>query len=520
MRYGRRAAVLLVILLACSSHGLGMHETGPEIAKYIYPDARVKISLIEAEGREGRLLLGKPMAVDSPLAKKIVAELRMPFHESVIKLNQCSRNLAGDDEGPNVLFLSRNEGGFPRQGLAIRETDSEAVVRYPKLNYVDLVLNEQRVDMGMMDIFSHELGHVMMMNVWPEFPQGRSSKQHVSMGVTDYATAFFEGWGIHFQRLAYERVEKYRVSFDDSFHYSRATGGLWHSNLDKELRLNAVLQNKYIYKKLLPGLDTSTMSMAELILLEHTSPHFDMTRLKNAQQMLSCEGVLATLFYRISSNPTLQNGYRTKDFYSRFLISELPGGIAIQDVFSPFENVMLKNFWVWHELKGRLSEDDVIAVEFIKQWGRSFPEDREEILKVFLMTTVGMTVSPKLAVPFEQMAYYGMIGDMTSFREYFPQYQAAFKTIFNEVLGGEVELDSNVGPQLWLRNGDFLLPSTLWNPDSRVPLMVNLNTASEFDLASFKGITRDAAVEIIRKRDRIGYFPNLDAAVEAGFQRQ
>ncbi len=54
------------------------------------------------------------------------------------------------------------------------------------------------------------------------------------MGVTDYVTAFSEGWGVHFQRLAY-----------------------------------------------------------------------DHTRIKNAQEMLSCEGVLATLFYQINSDKTL-----------------------------------------------------------------------------------------------------------------------------------------------------------------------------------------------------------------------
>jgi hypothetical protein len=335
--------------------------------------------------------------------------------------------------------------------------------------------------------------------------------------VTDYATAFFEGWGIHFQRFAYEQVKKYREDFKDSYSYYRATGGLWHSNLDKELRLNAVLQNKYIHRKIMPGLDTSNMSPAELILLEHTSPYFDVTRLKNAQQMLSCEGVLATLFYRINGNDKLQSGYQTKDFYERFLLSELPEGFTAQEIFTPFENVLLKNLWVWHEMKEGLSEDDVIAVRFIEQWGRSFPEDREELLRIFLMTTAGKTISFGLGAPYEQMAYYGMIGDVKTYRGLFPKYQDAFKSIFRRVLDGEVELDANVGPQLWIQNKDFLLRSTLWDPENKRPLMVNLNTASEYDLASFPGICFEKAKELVAKRDSVGFFPSLKAALQAGF---
>ncbi len=326
----RKSAVLYgVFILVC----VRLAQDTPDVEKYVYPDPNMKISLIEAVEGRGRLLVGKSFS-NSDLAGKILAELGLPYHETVIKLNQCSRNIAGDVDGPNVLFLSQNDGGFPRHGLSIEREG--IITEYPKFNYVDLVLNEQRLDMGGLDIYSHELGHVMMMNIWPDFPKGKSTKQHVSMGITDYNTAFFEGWGIHFQRLGYDRVKKYSDEFHDSFSYSRATGGMWHSNLDKELRLNAVLQNKYIHQKLLPRLDTSEMGLEELILLEHTSPHFDGTRLKNAQQMLSCEGVLATLFYRINNNKKLQNGYKDKGFYERFLVSGLPDEVGGRENFFTF----------------------------------------------------------------------------------------------------------------------------------------------------------------------------------------
>ena len=95
------------------------------------------------------------------------------------------------------MFLSKTEGGFPRQGFILKE--GEQTTEYPDLFFVDLVLDEKRLAQGELDIYSHELGHVMMLNIMgDEIPDQRSTKQHVSMGITDYSIAFFEGWGIHF----------------------------------------------------------------------------------------------------------------------------------------------------------------------------------------------------------------------------------------------------------------------------------------------------------------------------------
>ncbi len=146
-----------------------------------------------------------------------------------------------------------------------------------------------------------------------------------------------------------------------------------------------------------------------------------------------------------------------------------------------------------------MESEDVIAIEFIEQWGKSFPEDREEILKVFLLTTVGMTVATGLEDTYEEMAYSGMVGDIQAFRGLMPQFQESFTRILQGVLNGELALDANVGPQLWIKNMDLRLQTTLWNKDRKSPLMVNLNTASVFELASFRGVRLASAREIVGK---------------------
>jgi hypothetical protein len=505
-------AVFVVLLVAPSF----ANDKG-NLDHLIFPDPAEQISFVTAAGKSGELLVGQKLPPDSTLAKKIAEQLRLPFHRSMIKLSQCARNLCADTNGPNVLFLSQTEGGFPRQGLILEFGDRTE--NYPGLYYVDLVLDEQRVAQGELDIYSHELGHVMMLNIMgDEIPDSRSTKQHVSMGITDYSTAFFEGWGIHFQRLAYDSVPLYRETYQRAFDYSRGFARSWHSNIDQGLRIIGVLENIYIHRKLLPAVDLSGLDAEELILLEHTSPVFDKTGLKNAPQMLSCEGVLATLFHRINTNEVLQNLYRDKSFYERFLLQSFPSGIQPEDVFTPLENVFLKSFYVWDRIKERLTPETAIFIEFINEWGNSFPEDREEILKLFVMTTVGKTATESLGKTFETMSYHGMIGDYVRFRELASQFREEASVLVENLLSDDEKLDANLGPQIWITNQNFLIRTTLWNPQNKKSLSINLNTASAYDLASFPKIGLDKAKALIEKREELGYFKSLEQFKNLGFR--
>ncbi len=488
-----------------------------DYARFIFPDPGEKICIVQAVEKSGDLLMGEKLDKDNPLAKKILEQLDFPYHRSMIKLSQCTRNLAADRDGPNVLYLSQTEGGFPRQGLMLKQ--KEKTENHPGLCYVDLVLNEERVAQGELEIYSHELGHVMMLNIMgDEIPDSRSTKQHVSMGITDYSIAFYEGWGIHFQRLAYDNVPLYQQTYQKSLDHSRGFAHAWHSKIDQSLRLNAVLENNYIHQKLLPAVDISSLGPEELILLEHTSPAFDKTKLKNAQQMLSCEGVLASLFYRINTNQFLQNNYLEKSFYNQFLLGPIPESTEPKEIFTPMENVFLKNFYVWDKIKERLTPESTIFIEFIKQWCDSFPEDKQEIIKLFVMMTVGKTVTDDIGKTYEVMSYHGIIGDYQKFRELATQVLEKASGLTKKIMAEEISLEENVGPQIWVKNEDFLIRTTLWNPQNKKPLCINLNTASEFDLASFPNINLEKAKLIIQKREELGYFKSLEQAKTFGFK--
>jgi hypothetical protein len=482
----------------------------------IFPDPDRKICIVQADGTREGMRSGKVLSPDSGLAEKVKKELDLPFHQSVVKLSQCSRNFVSDREGPNVLFLSQNEGGFPRQGLVL--ADGGKITVLPNLFYVDLVLDEERLARGDLDIFSHELGHVMMLNIWRHIPDQRSNKMHLSMGITDYTTAVFEGWGIHFQPLANDNIPLYAEKHRGNLDYSRAGNRAWHSNVDQDLRIKGVPENVFIHQKLLPDLEGRELDLEEQILLEHASPIFDRTRLRSGQQMLSCEGVLATLFYRINTNSALKQSYRPRDFYDRFLLRPLPRGTKPRDIFTPFENVVLKNFWVWSRLNDRMTEESVLPLEYIKEWAVSFPEDKEEIYRIFVLTTMGKTVSDGLGDVYEQMSFSGMQGDIQKYREALGKFRAAFKDLIGKVLAGEAALGANVGPQLWIKNEDFLMRRALWDASNKRPFWINLNTASALELASFPGISLDQARNIVAERSENGDFSSFEDAAARGLK--
>lgn len=488
--------------------------------QYIFPDPGQKIILVRETGFDS-LPVAEYITTGfnkDELAGKITEELSSPYFLTLIRLNQCTRNFVSDTTGPNILLLSENEGGFRRQGIIIKSGNN--TFKYPMLNYVDLVINDDNISKAALSIYSHELGHVMMANIMGELPEGKSVLQHVSMGITDYMMAFTEGWGEHFQIITSVNIPQYGTYFRKKENYSNI-GFLWHSNIDEELRLNCTLQNKYIFQKLIPdNIKTDTLDPEHMILLYHTSPIFNVCKLKNAQQMLSSEGMLSSIFYRINTSEELQNNYQDNSFYNKFLISPIPSELKPQDIFSPYENVMLKNFFVWYKIKDKLNNGNKpILIEFINEWCSSFPEDKKYILELFIKCTIGKTVSDEAGKIYEQASYAGITGDYMKFRNLMNAYSATIDEVLKNVITGELSISNNIGNEIWVEYPDLQVRTTLWFDKNKVNYRINLNTVSEYELALYKNTGLSKAKDIINARERVGFFKSPEEAEKYGFKR-
>lgn len=471
--------------------------------EFVFNNPNEKLCIVKAENKNE--LKGSILSPSEPLCRMIFSQFNNSYFKSILKLSQCSRNLSNNLDGPNVLYVSENEGCFPRTGLSIKANTS--YICFPKLNYVDLVLDENRIKNGELSIYPHEVSHTMIKNLLPNFPKGKSSITHFSACVTDYFTAFDEGLAEHFERITYENIHTFSALRKKKFHYSKNFINLWLCEFDSDLRYDGVLKNDFIYRKLVP--DTKPLSPENLILLYETSPIFDKTQLKSAAEMLSCEGVLATIFYIISSDEIIQNNYADDKFYNNFLIKPLPDSIKAHDVFNPWENVIIKILWVIYKLKNSLNSNSTIFIDFIKIWCSCFPKDRRRVLSAFINTTVGKTVENNSGRIYKELALAGMLGQYENFSKLLKVYKESIKDTLTKVFNENLSLDKNVAKQVWVENRAINTPDVLFPNDEKKTLMVNINTASIPMLMSFPSINANTAKSIIQDRDNGIFFNNI-----------
>src|SRR5262249_3565855 len=151
----------------------------------------------------------------SSLLQNIRKVFSSPFIKQELRLEQSARSLrmwepadqnkrSSDEQKrfiePLYLLLSTEEGGFARHGFWFQGTEGNR--RFVDAEYIDMVVDEDSVAKGdFEEIFAHEMGHAILRILLGSLPDGMSRKLHLSMAITDYPTAFDEGYAEHFQTL-------------------------------------------------------------------------------------------------------------------------------------------------------------------------------------------------------------------------------------------------------------------------------------------------------------------------------
>jgi hypothetical protein len=199
---------------------------------------------------------------------------------------------------------------------------------------------------------------------------------HQSMTMTDYPTAFDEGFAEHFQPLVRDATANSHLRKLNSGTGSSDLDRLWLSAADGQLRTDGVKRNLFIHLKPLPesafGEDPD---LYRLLSIAETSTVFLPTELKNGQQMLASEGVIATLFYRIVNDEQLRNHYRESLFYQPFLqYASMDPTKAI----TPYQNINLKLFAAMAELTDTDRNQPAI-VRLVKRYATLFPDEAYDI---------------------------------------------------------------------------------------------------------------------------------------------
>ncbi|HST20399.1 MAG TPA: helix-hairpin-helix domain-containing protein [Blastocatellia bacterium] len=460
------------------------------------------------------------VAPNSPLLESISGVLNTPFPKQVLKLERSARNLrikelasqnkeAPQFTGPLYLLLSNEEGGYARQGFWLRDLRGDE--RFVPAGYVDLIVDARSVKQGdFEEIFTHELAHLILRTILGPLPLAPSCNMHQSIAITDYPTAFDEGYAEHFQPLVRDHTENLILRRIERGADLTDLNVFWNSNVDRLMRNDGVRRNLLVYEKALPALALEPDPDRHRLFLDgETSTAFILERFKNGQQMMSSEGVVAAIFYRFVNDERIQNRYRDGRFYERFLSPQSKIASATK-LFSPYENANLKLFAAMREMCGKpLTADRPLTLELVQAYGRIFPDEKQAAYEIFINTTFGATMSKSAVAMFEQLAMTGRMGDL-QFAEQLPEARKFLQELVKQAATGTAALDAQIGQELWVLNSDFKIGQSLWDKERAIPLAINLNTATIPVLMTLPGVDLPLAQQIISARVRQGYFKSMD----------
>ncbi len=512
---------LLLAVPICSALIWATPQRVPAPCEVLVPLIDSRQSVITAMAPEGKSYPVFRVAAESKLVNRVRGELEASFAQQVLKLDRYARNLliarremagAPLDEAliaPMYLLMSTEEGGFPRFGFWLQDVNGRR--RLVLAGYVDLVVRENSVDTGdFEEIFSHELGHLILKALTGGVPRGPSRKMHQSMTVTDYQTAFDEGWAEHFQPLV-------RDATSNAYLHRMTVGtgatdfeSFWLSAADGQLRTDGAKRNLFIHRKPLPAMALdANPDLYRLFIEDETSTTFLPTELKSGQEMMASEGVVATLFYRMVNDPRLGMSYREPAFYRAFVREPVE---APRQAVTPYENANLKLFAAMDKLRGSTMVRPPV-IDLVAEYARLFPDEAKRVYELFLETTWGGTASREVATALRQAAMDGHRGDIALFRQNrpFPLLDA----LIADIAGGKRTLDANLGPELWVANTGFRIAPAVWDTNRTLPLTINLNTASVAELMTLPGVDLPMARRIVAARDERGFFRSIDELGEA-----
>ncbi|HVJ27577.1 MAG TPA: hypothetical protein VM493_08530 [Vicinamibacterales bacterium] len=298
------------------------------------------------------------------------------------------RRKTGRSPEPAYLVLSNRQGGFPRYGFYL---DGQ---KKPDVGWVDLHRGSRLSGrFGAVDqIFPHELLHVIVRQLAGVPRQSHGNQIHAIGVRTDSVIAFNEGFAEHAQIMAVddpdaleetamlpgqadsrERADREIAAYARDLarrwwpiEPSRLRFLLWFGHAEQVQRYFAVKANLFARTPPIPG--TLLSDPYRAYLFQSVVPGAVDDAPKPAGVVLATDGGVAHLFWRLVTDPALQQRYRADDFYAEF-------GTA-RGAVTPLENVYLKIFAMLYE--GRPST----AAEALRAWALVHPEDGADVARI------------------------------------------------------------------------------------------------------------------------------------------
>jgi hypothetical protein len=119
----------------------------------------------------------------------------------------------------------------------------------------------------------------------------------------------------------------------------------------------------------------------------------DRRDLRTPAELLADPKVIATVIYRLAQTRAVGNKVGPPEIYRPFFSGSLPEGVSGAQVLGPIRNYVAKLLTAWSRaiLESRPPVD---GADLVEAYSRLFPEERREVLRIFLVTTFAATVKP------------------------------------------------------------------------------------------------------------------------------
>jgi hypothetical protein len=110
-----------------------------------------------------------------------------------------------------------------------------------------------------------------------------------------------------------------------------------------------------------------------------------------ASELLGSGGVAATVIYRMAQSRAVGPKVAPESFYAPYAANRMPPGISPAAILGTFRNFQAKLLGAWGTavLRGQPPKD---IIDLVEVYGSTFPTERAEVVRIFVVTTYGATV--------------------------------------------------------------------------------------------------------------------------------
>ncbi len=307
---------------------------------------------------------------------------------------------------PAYLLLSNNDGGFARTGFYLGDEDKR------QTSYVDLTQTQALVGkFGAMDqIFPHELGHVILLQLTGERPAGGANQVHAISVRTDPVLAFDEGFAEHLQVMSVDDLDAdpstQALTLDTAAHQTMrdkleqyrteicagpleaskmaTTFPYWFSQVEQLERYHGVKENLFSYEPSIPEELLQGSDPYRAYLLENAVPGFPGDPPRSPARAVSVEGFVSTFFHRFVHCDCFRNSWQEADFYAQY-------GVQAEQL-SPLDNVYLKTFYAIHQGQALTLE------RFAHSYAACFADEAADLQELLSVLLHGQKLDPVASI--------------------------------------------------------------------------------------------------------------------------